>query len=263
MPRTTPLKTIFIVLLIITFFVPSVEALLMAGGPATVIANSTLILTGKVTENMEAEEERTFAIRVDRVLKGNYQKEEMVLTERENPIYGWVHIRGVPEIDTKLLLFLRSEDNVDPYLAFDLNCIAVVEGQEVTGLLGGSNVGINDGHWEIEDYVKEYNIFFNSADPPERQIDTVNIAGGGENAALFHNGTAKRNNLIDVSNETLTPDGSSIGIIGGADGPTAIHITGNPLKALIVPAIVLATIFLAIGFAVGYIVKGRQTKQVK
>ena len=167
--------------------------------------------------------------KIDRIFKGNYQKEEIVLTEKKNHIYGWVHIRCVPDIGTKLLLFLRSEDNVDPYLAFDLNCIAVVEGQEVTGLLGGSNVGINDGHWEIEDYVKEYNVFFNSADLYEIPTGTVN----------------------------------TMGIIGGADGPTAIHISGNPLKALMVPAIVLAAIFLAIGFAVGYIVKGRQTRQVK
>ncbi|HHU76219.1 MAG TPA: hypothetical protein GXZ24_04925 [Firmicutes bacterium] len=263
MLRSVFLKTVIVVLLTITFFAPLAEARLMAGGPETVIANSTLILTGKVTENMEAEEERTFAVKIDRIFKGNYQKEEIVLTEKKNHIYGWVHIRCVPDIGTKLLLFLRSEDNVDPFLAFDLNCIAVVEGQEVTGLLGGSNVGINDGHWEIEDYVKEYNVFFNSADLYEIPTGTANTTAGGENAVLYHNGTANRKSLIGVNDGVSTQGGSSIGVIGSADGPTAIHILGNPLKALMVPAIVLAATFLAIGFAVGYIVKGRQTRQVK
>ena len=37
-------------------------------------------------------------------------------------------------------------------------------------------------------------------------------------------------------------DGNSIGIIGGADGPTAILITGNPVIAILECVLILAAI---------------------
>jgi hypothetical protein len=248
--KSMPLKTIVVLLLVMVFFVPLAEARLIAGGPETVVTGSTLILTGKVTANQEAEEERTFTVKVDRLLKGSYQGEEIVLTERKNPVYGWVHIRHVPEVDKELLLFLRHEDDSTPYFAFDLNCIALVEGGEVTGLLGGSNVGINDEHWEIEDYLEEYNVFLNSAGLVETEIEAVNTTSVNEESFFAIDDEVSKNN-------------SSIGIIGGADGPTSILVSGDPFKALIVPAIVLAAVFFIIGFAVGYIVKAKRIKQVK
>ena len=48
----------------------------------------------------------------------------------------------------------------------------------------------------------------------------------------------------------VTNDGSSIGIIGGADGPTAVYLTFN----LMVPVIALASI-LIIACAIIFIVK--------
>lgn len=255
-----PLKTVIIVLLVITSLASPAEARLMAGGPDTVIENSTLILAGTVTGNMETEEERTFAFKVDHVLKGDYQKKEITLTEKKNPVYSWVHIRCVPEVNTKLLLFLRDKDNSYPYFSFDMNCIALIEGQKVTGLLGGSNVGINDEYWEIEDYVKKYNAFLNNAGPVETQVNVVNTASGKENAALFQHDAVSRENSFDANNKVSTKNDSSLGIIGGAGGPAAIHVSGNPLKTLMVPAILLAVTLFAVGFAVGYIVKGRQMK---
>ena len=259
--KSTPLKTMFIVLLIIMSLALPAQALLVAGGPDTIIENSTLILTGKVTKSMEKEEERTFTVKIDHVLKGDYQKEGITLTEKKNPVYGWVHIRRLPEINTELLLFLRDEDNGGPYFPFDMNCMALLEGQEVTGLLGGSNVGINDEHWETGDYVRAYNAFLKSAGPAETQVSAVNTVAGGENAALFPHDAANNGDSLDINDKTPKNNGSSIGIIGGADGPTAIHVSGNPLKALLVPAIVLAIIFFAVGFGVGYIAKGKQMKK--
>lgn len=49
---------------------------------------------------------------------------------------------------------------------------------------------------------------------------------------------------------------SSMGIIGGADGPTSIFISGNLLKALIIPAVGI----FAAGFVIGYFVKGKSLK---
>lgn len=41
-------------------------------------------------------------------------------------------------------------------------------------------------------------------------------------------------------------DGSSIGIIGGADGPTKIFITGNPFPAIIAVAVIVIIVVGAV-----------------
>jgi len=158
------LRIIIITVIAMNIFMPAALARLMAGGPETVISNSTLILTGKVVKSNEAEEERTFTVQVGRVLKGNYTEPEIEFAAKKNPVYGWVNIRTLPENNTELLLFLRYDGNDNPYFAFDLNCIAIIEEQQVTSLLDGSNVGINDGHWKIEDYLKAYNDFLHDVE---------------------------------------------------------------------------------------------------
>lgn len=65
-------------------------------------------------------------------------------------------------------------------------------------------------------------------------------------------------NISDDVNKTEIE--SSMGIIGGADGPTSIFISGNPLKALIIPAVGYTLIIFAVGFAIGYFVKGKQRR---
>lgn len=55
----------------------------------------------------------------------------------------------------------------------------------------------------------------------------------------------------EPENETKNEGSSSIGIIGGADGPTSVYVSGNPIKALLAPIVITAFIFFAIGYAVG------------
>jgi len=170
------LRIVIIAALVVTIFAPVAQARLMVGSPEKVISNSTLILTGKVIKSNESEEERTFTVSGDRVLKGDYSEPEIVFTAKKNPIYGWTgNIHTLPETNTELLLFLRNDDNDNPYFTFDLNCIAVIEGQQVISLLGGSNVTINDEHWEIEDYVQAYNHFLNSVGPISNQTNPTSI----------------------------------------------------------------------------------------
>ena len=38
----------------------------------------------------------------------------------------------------------------------------------------------------------------------------------------------------------------TIGIIGGADGPTAIFVTGNSLPAIVAPVILIAAVILIV-----------------
>ena len=68
------------------------------------------------------------------------------------------------------ITFLAPLD--EPHLAFDLNCIAVIEGQETAALLGGSNVGINDEHWEIGDYQRTYNAYLRSVNDVNNEAST-------------------------------------------------------------------------------------------
>lgn len=57
----------------------------------------------------------------------------------------------------------------------------------------------------------------------------------------------------DINNKK---DASSVAIIGGADGPTSIYLSGDPLMALIIPAVGI----FAVGFAIGYFVKGKRKR---
>jgi len=165
-----------IVLLALTLFVPAAGARLAAGGPEAVITNSTLILTGKVIKSYGAEEERTFTVAVGRVLKGEYAEPEIKFTAKKNHVYGWVNIRTLPEKNTELLLFLRCDEKGNADFAFDLNCIAIIEEEQITGLIGGSNVGINDQHWQIEDYLQAYNDFLHNAEQAGKRAEPESTA---------------------------------------------------------------------------------------
>lgn len=174
--RAKLLGMTIIALMALTIFVPAAGARLTAGGPEAVITNSMLILTGKVIESNGAEEERTFTVAVDSVLKGEYAEPEIEFTAKKNPVYGWINIRTLPEKNTELLLFLRCDENGKPYFAFDLNCIAIIEEEQVTDLIDGSNVGINDGHWQIEDYLQVYNDFLHNAEQEGKRTEPVSAA---------------------------------------------------------------------------------------
>jgi len=185
MLKSKLLRISIITILVMTILVPVAQACLVAGSPENVISNSTLILTGKVITSNEVGEKRTFTVSVDRVLKGEYSKPEIVFTGRKNPIYGWMGgVHTLPEKKTELLLFLRNDDNDNPYFTFDLNCIAIVEGQRVTSLLGGSNIGLNDERWEIEDYVKTYNEFFNTIEHISAQTEETTTGEKDKNKDL-------------------------------------------------------------------------------
>jgi len=54
---------------------------------------------------------------------------------------------------------------------------------------------------------------------------------------------------------------SSLGIIGGADGPTAVFISGNPWTVLIIPIVIVAVLIFAVGFTAGYLVRKRRERK--
>ena len=124
MLKSKLLRIVIIAISVMTIFVSVAQARLVAGSPENVISNSTLILTGKVISSNEVEEERTFTVLVDRVLKGEYSEPEIVFTGKKNRVYGWMgSVHALPETNTELLLFLRNDDNDNPYVTFDLNCM--------------------------------------------------------------------------------------------------------------------------------------------
>lgn len=86
--------------------------------------------------------------------------------------------------------------------------------------------------------------------------NTETVRAGKDQTVIFAGEDGKAGDTVpEYINETET--NSSIGIIGGADGPTTIFISGNPHKALIIPIAVFV-----IGIALGYslIVKHRKNK---
>ncbi len=88
--------------------------------------------------------------------------------------------------------------------------------------------------------------------------DSKTVYAGEERVVIFNEDTGNGETTFEYKN--LTKDDSSRGIIGGADGPTIISVSGNPIKAMIIPVIVFAAIIFASGFAIGYIVKGKRLK---
>lgn len=83
--------------------------------------------------------------------------------------------------------------------------------------------------------------------------DTKTVRAGEEGIIIFDG-----NEEGEEMNKTQME--SSMGIIGGADGSTSIYLSGNPLKALIIPAVVYTLAILAVGFGIGYFVKGKSLK---
>lgn len=77
--------------------------------------------------------------------------------------------------------------------------------------------------------------------------DTVIFDGSDLEEEYVPTEEQKPENEIETKNE----GSSSIGIIGGADGPTSVYVSGNPIKALLAPIVITAFIFFAIGYAVG------------
>lgn len=87
--------------------------------------------------------------------------------------------------------------------------------------------------------------------------DTKTVRAGEEGTVIFEGNDEPTNISEDTNKKEID---SSIGIIGGADGPTSIYLAGNPLKALIIPITVYTLIIFGIGFAIGYFVKTKRLK---
>ncbi|MEW6425331.1 MAG: hypothetical protein AB1523_11430 [Bacillota bacterium] len=137
---------------------PFASARLLVGSPEQVIANSTLILTGKVTESKDLEDERSFTVFVDRILKGTYPGEQISFSAQRTP-RGLMGFPASPEAGSEVLLFLRKDDGTNYRFTYDLNCIAILEDQKATALCGGSNVSLNNNRWTVDDYRQAYNDF--------------------------------------------------------------------------------------------------------
>lgn len=83
------------------------------------------------------------------------------------------------------------------------------------------------------------------------------IVYAGEDKTIIFDGNIQESEEISSDSINNTKKEHSIAIIGGADGPTALYLTGNPTKALIVPTIII----LLVGFAIGYFVKSKISKK--
>jgi len=89
--------------------------------------------------------------------------------------------------------------------------------------------------------------------------DTKTVRAGEEGTIIFDGNDEDSADIISDDINTTETD-SSMGIIGGADGPTSIYISGNPFKALIMQIAVVAVVIFAAGFTVGYFAKAKRSK---
>lgn len=71
----------------------------------------------------------------------------------------------------------------------------------------------------------------------------------GKDQTVIFDGSDEDEADVIPEDMNKTEASSSIGIIGGADGPTSIYISGSPVRALIIPIVLLAVVILGIGFA--------------
>lgn len=74
------------------------------------------------------------------------------------------------------------------------------------------------------------------------------VCAGEEQTVIFDGSGEDEADVIPEDMNT-TEASASMGIIGGADGPTSIYISGSPVRALIIPIVLLAVVILGIGFA--------------
>jgi hypothetical protein len=79
--------------------------------------------------------------------------------------------------------------------------------------------------------------------------DAKTVYAGEEKVVIFKENTDEGENTLGDEEKTTAP------IIGSADGPTSIFVSGNPIKAPMVAVLIFAG-----GFAVGYIVKAMRSK---
>ncbi|MDD4569122.1 MAG: hypothetical protein PHE70_03215 [Tepidanaerobacteraceae bacterium] len=82
--------------------------------------------------------------------------------------------------------------------------------------------------------------------------DSKTVYAGEEKVVIFKENTDEGENTLQDEEKIKES------IIGRADGPTSIYVSGNPIKAMINPMV--AVLIFVGGFAVGYIVKSRRSK---
>ncbi len=64
--------------------------------------------------------------------------------------------------------------------------------------------------------------------------------------------------IIEPTEEDSKQENPSVGIIGGADGPTSIFVSGRPIKDIIALIVIYTLMVLGIGYGIGYSVKGKK-----
>lgn len=157
------------------------SARLLVSSPEGTLQAADVIITGTVTAREYGEAERRVTIKVDEVLQGDLQGDELSLARQKNRVYGWVGF-DFPDPGTEIFLLLGGQAGQGYWLARDLNCVAVVEGGRVTALYQGSNVGINGDRWSREDYAAAYDAFYQARrsrqEETQESSDQHGIAAG-------------------------------------------------------------------------------------
>ncbi|MBC7348005.1 MAG: hypothetical protein H5U00_11260 [Clostridia bacterium] len=168
---------------VLLLLLPTVAgARLLVSSPEETLQSADLIITGTVMAREYGEAERRVTVEVDEVLKGDFRADELSLARQKNPVCGWAGF-DFPAPGTQVFLLLCGEAEQGYRPARDLNYVAVVEGDRVTGLYRGFNVGINGRRWSREDYAAAYDAFYRSRRSLVEQSSPVEPAESGSSRA--------------------------------------------------------------------------------
>lgn len=150
---------------VFTVLVPStVFAKLVTAGPQDALAGASTIVVGTVTARHYSEDERSVTIQIDQVVKGDTEKQQLSWKVPKPRMYGWLDF-DFPETGNQVLLLLNGNDQEGFALAWDLNCVAVVDEGRVTALYHGTTIGLNQASWEPEQYAAAYDAYYQAHKP--------------------------------------------------------------------------------------------------
>ncbi len=154
---------------IIVVFPGKVSAKLVVPGPEQAIEGAPIVVTATVVVREYSkpgildlvtctEEQRSIVLQINAVLKGEVDRIQLSWQRAKPMMYGWLGF-DFPEPGTEVMLLLR-QDGSNYHLAWDLNCVALVEDGRITELYQGATIGSDEHVSKPADYARAYEAFY-------------------------------------------------------------------------------------------------------
>lgn len=261
------MKAIFpllaMVLLTVSFPVCPAEACWVGFSTEELVEQSDLIVLGDIkgisgTEKVEGTWKTYWEVEVQYFLKGDADSSLLIVAtpgaKNKQPLVS-THYHLNEWGDTVLLFLAKRKAYFEPLSPQGVVALSPID-PPLQGIVA-PNLSNSPPQNQLsgEYLMKKYNIVDEKM-PEEDKKELENYVAGLSRVAAV---TSEVDNE-GMKDENHTKQSSSLGIIGGADGPTSIYVTGNPLKTMISRVITAAAIIFAGGFVLGYLIKARRSE---